>query len=335
MANFLRSFATGFVSAANVQFDERREAQAAKDLAFADLATKTFSSYNTAKGSAATSKNNLARSRAVLTPQIAGTAPGANLASAMVFNNLLDPKQVPDFLANIPPEMRERLAADPFQFTPGQTGIPDITTALKNAGVPDKNIQEFFKGRNIDPGQFTGQPAIVPSLDKGPEGFDITGAFPSPQDQRVQTLATTFVSKANMFASNQDFKQAQIAFKQGDFETVLDLTARSPNIQNNIFLPILEQILESGIDSLDDNQIVLLDLYRQRDPLQQMMNLFLIGRRDEFKTMMEELLDEGKITDPPAEDASDEDNIDFITDNLQAFMAWATERWNEIRGRKQ
>lgn len=336
MANFLRSFATGFVTSANVQFDERRKALAAKDLVFADLATKAFSSYNTAKSSAAKSKTDLERSRAVLTPQIAGAAPGANLAAAMVFNNLLDSKQVPDFLANIPPEMKERLAADPFQFTPGQTGIPDITTALKNAGIPDKNIQEFFKGRNIDPSQFPGQAAVAPQVTGGPEGFDVTQAFPSPQDQRVEKLATTFIGKANMFASNQDFNQAKLAFRQGDFETVLDLTARSPNVQNNIFLPILEQILESGIDSLNDNQRVLLDLYRPRDPLDQIMNMVILQNRDTFEQIIKDAIEAGEITEPPGPDASDEENFDWWEQNITPMLNRARREWDKIiSGRKQ
>ena len=336
MANFLRSFATGFISAANVQFDEKRKAQIAKDTEYAKLATKAFSSYNTSKATAATTKNNLAKSRAVLQPQITGAAPGGNLAAAMVFNGLLDEKQVPEFLQSIPPEMQERLAADPFTFTPGQTGIPDITTALKNAGVPDKNIQEFFKNIDIDPSQSPGQPAIAPGLTGGPQDFNITEAIPSPQEQRIKTLATTFVSKANMFASDQDFQQATLAFRRGDFETVIDLTARSPNIQDNIFLPILDKIRKSGIDSLTENDRVLLDLYRTRDPLEQMMNRILLQYQDEFESMMKELLAENKIRDLPPDDASDEENVDFMTDNIGTFMEWAGKRWDEIiRGRKQ
>jgi len=336
MANFLRSFATGFVSAANVQFDERRKAQVAKDLEYAKLATKTFASLSTTKSTATQTKKDLAASRAVLTPQIAGAAPGANLAAAMVFNNLLDPKQVPDFLQQIPEEMKARLAADPFIFTPGQTDIADITTALKNAGIPDKNIQEFIKERGIDVSQFAGQPAIAPSISGGPTDFDITQAIPSQQEQRVQKLATTFIGKANMFASNKDFQMATRAFAQGDFETVLDLTARSPNIQNNIFLPILEKILASGMSSLTENERVLLDLYRPRDPLDQMMNLMMLQNEEFFKSLIQDGIDRNKITEPPPSDADEEELFEWWERNINSMINQARRKWDEIiRGREQ
>jgi len=339
MASFLRSFATGFVSAANVQFDEKRKAQVAKDLEYAKLATKTFASLSATKSTATQAKKDLASSRAVLTPQIAGAVPGANLAAAMVFNNMLDPKQVPNFLQNIPSEMKARLAADPFTFTPGQTGIADITTALKNAGIPDKNIQEFIKGGEIDVSQFAGQPEIPTSFTGGPEDFNITDAIPSQQEQRVKALATTFIGKANMFQSNKDFQTAIRAHARGDFETVLDLTARSPNIQNNIFLPILEKILASGMPSLTENERVLLDLYRPRDPLTQMMNLMMLQNEEFFKSLIQDGIDGNTITEPPPSDADAQTLLEWWEQNIGPMFDLAGRKWDEIielfEGREQ
>ncbi len=336
MANFLRSFGLGFVRSANVQFDEKRKLQAAKDLEYSKLAGSAFATYNTSsKASAAKTKQNLADSRAVLTPQIIGSTPGGNLAAAMIFNGLLDPKQATSFLQNMPDAAKQRLAANPFEFTPGQTGIPDITTALKNAGVPDKNIQEFFKSRNIDPGDFLGQPAIASSLDKGPPGFGVSETLPSQADQRIEKLATSFVDKPNMFTSDRDFKQAQIAFKDGDFETVLDLTARSPTLQNSIFLPIIEQVLESGPESLSKNQIFVLDLYKPRDPLDQMVNLLILQNREAFEKVISDGIEQGLFGEPPGEDATEEDRMSWLEEKIGELLALANKYYEEtLRGRK-
>ena len=64
--------------------------------------------------------------------------------------------------------------------------------------------------------------------------------------------------------------------------------------------------------------------------------MLILQKKDEFEQMLNDLLDENKITPPPSEDASDEENIDYITDNISVFREWARKRWDElIRGRKQ
>jgi hypothetical protein len=333
MANFLRSFGTGFLSAANQRFAEDRKLQIANDAAKAKLIReKILPDFQALKISGPKSKKDLENSLSIIN-QLGGA--GSGVAQAAVAGGLITTGEVPEFLQNIPSEVKERLAADPFSFTPGQTGKPSLEEFARQRGV---SVNDLIKA-GIDPSQFPGTPGVAPQVTRGPEdrvqGFDITQALPSPQEQRVEKLATAFVGKANMFASNQDFNQAKRAFRQGDFETVLDLTARSPNIQNNIFLPILEQILESGIDSLNPNQIILLDLYRQRDPLTQMMNMFLLQNKDEFEIMMKELVATEEITEPPGPDASDEENFSWWEQNIAPILNWATERWNKIRGRKQ
>ena len=326
MANFLRSFGLGFVRAANVQFDERRKTQVANDTAKAKLIReKILPDFQALKISGPKAKKDLENSLSII--QQLG---GKGVTQAAVAGGLLTTGKVPEFLQGQTPETKAALAGT--TFTSGQEAQPSLEEFARQRGV---SVEDLVKS-GVDPTQFPGQAAVEPQVKGLPEGFDIAQALPDPQKQRIQKLATTFVTKANMFASNQDFKQAQIAFKQGDFDTVIDLTARSPNIQNNIFLPILEQILESGIETLSDNQRVLLDLYRPRDPLDQMMNMLILQNKDSFEKIIKDAIDANEITEPPPADASDEENFNWWEENIGSMLNRARKTWDEIiQGRKQ
>lgn len=325
MANFLRSFATGFVSAANERFREDRALRIANDAAKAKLIRdKILPDYQTIKISGPKAKKTEAESAALLGQLPLG--PGGGLAQGMVGAGVLTPGEVPEFLQELPSEVRERLAADPFSFTPGQAGKPSLEEFARQRGI---SVEDLTKA-GVDPSQFPGQAAVTPQVAGGPAGFDVTQALPSPQEQRVQKLATTFVSKANMFTSNKDFEQAKIAFQRGDFEVVLDLTARSPNLQNNIFLPIIEKVLATGIRSLTPNERVVLDLYKPRDPLDQMMNMFILQNPEMFEKIMEDALAEGAITNPPPADADEEILLNWWEENVGPVFNNARKQWDEI-----
>ncbi len=296
MANFLRSFATGFISSANERFREDRALQISNDAAKAKLIRdKILPDYQSIKISGPRAKKAEAESAALLGQLPLG--PGGGLAQGMVGAGVLEPGQVSEFLQNLPPDVRKQLAADPFSFTPGQTGKPSLEEFAKQRGV---SVEDLTKA-GIDPSQFTGQPTVAAGLTGGPTGFDVTQAAPSPQEQRVQNLATTFITKANMFTSDKDFQQAKIAFQREDFETVIDLTARSPNLQNNIFLPIIEKVLTTGMKSLSPNERIVLDLYRPRDPLDQMMNMLILQNSDTFEKLIQKGINKGTLTEPPSD----------------------------------
>ena len=164
-----RGFVTGFVSAANVQFDERRKALAAKDLEATKFMRSTIlPAYTTAQVNAAKSATNKAKILATLP-----FGPGSNLIQAQVAAGTLDPKKAGEFLQRLTPAQRTSLAKDPFEFDPGQTGVADLQTMATQAGMSEEQFLKTAKELNIDLSKFTGQAAIDPSLTGGPEGFTL------------------------------------------------------------------------------------------------------------------------------------------------------------------
>lgn len=198
MASFLRSFATGFVSAANVQFDEKRKAQIAKDLEY----TKTFVSkhmpaYSVAQVNAAKTNKTAADSLELLGPVL---GPGGNLAQAQVAAGTLKAGDIAEYLQNIPAEARQKLIDDPFQYTPPQAGTADLQTFLLSRGMPQKQIDRIIKERDIDLSKFTGTPDIGGLLTGGPEELTIGDTLPPIGSGSEQT--TKVVTKQNPHIRN-------------------------------------------------------------------------------------------------------------------------------------
>lgn len=324
MASFLRSFATGFISSANERFREDRALQITNDTAKAKLIRdKILPAYTTIKATSAAEGKKL-KDAASLRQQLGISGAG----EARIQAGLGTAESALEFRQNLTPETRAALSKT--IFVPGQTAKPSLEEFAKQRGISVEDL----KKAGVDPSQFPGQAAVTPQV-TGAQGLDISQALPSLQEQRIQKLATTFISKANMFASNKDFEQAKIAFQRNDFDTVIDLTARSPNLQNNIFLPIIEQILERGIDSLNNNQMVVLDLFKPRDPLDQIMNMLILQNADKFKEIMEKGLAEGLLTEPPGPTASDEENLSWWEQNIGPMFNIAREKFDKIiRGRQ-
>lgn len=321
MASFLRSFGLGFVSAANRQFDERRRAQAAKDAEFAKIFTGTLAARSTANTAAAKSKKDRANTLAIAQKLGMG-----GVTQAAIAGEFIAPEKAFEFFQDTEGKFKDT------QFTPGQEAQASLFEQLRSQGVPAEKITQIAKERGINltaPG-LQGQAAVAPQVTGLPEGFTIQQALQSPETVRTEKLATAYMNKPQIFTSNKDFAMAKQAFQQGDFETVIDLSARSANVQNNIFLPILDKILVSGINSLNPNERVLLDLYKPRDPLDQMMNMFILQNPEMFETIMEDALKEGSITEPPGTDATDEDRIGWWEQNIGPTMDAARGQWNKI-----
>lgn len=316
-----RSFGIGFFSAANVQFDEKRKALAAKDAEFAKLATKTFAEFPAVNSKAARAKADEKNSLAIA-DQLGLTG----VTRAGLSGGFVDPKKAFEFDRSTQEQFGET------GFAPGQEQKLSVRELMRSKGIPDANIEQFAKERNIDldAPQFQGQAARAPEVTGLPEGFTIQQALESPAELRVKNLAGVYVKNSNMFASNADFNQAKQAFTRGDFETVIDLSARSTNLQNNIFLPIIEQVLNQGIGSLSQNQRVVLDLYKPRDPLDQMISMIMLQNIDQFKKVIEDAIKEGVVSTPPSPDATDEENLNWWEENAGAMFQKAKDIFNEL-----
>ncbi len=325
MANFLRSFGLGFVRAANQQFDERRQLETDKDLAFSKVFTQTLAARTVATTSATKAKKDKKDSAAIA--QALGLS-GATQAA--IQGGLVDPNKAFEFSQST----KGQLAGT--EFTPGQEFQPSVIEQFRNLGFSDERINQEAKDRGIDLSdpRFQGQTATTPQVTGLPPG-GVVGALPSQADQRIEKLATSFVGKPNMFASDRDFKQAQIAFKDGDFEGVVDLTAKSPRLQNDVLLPIIEQVLEFGPESLNENQRFVLDLFKPRDPIDQLINRLVLQNIKGLEQVIQDGLDGGTISEPPGNEATDEERLNWWEQNLGPMFEGARKYWEEVvRGRK-
>ncbi len=322
MANFLRSFATGFVTSANQRFAEDRKLQIANDAAkqklFREKVLPEFSAQKIDTAATKKKKEDAAALRAQL-----GISP---TGEARIQSGLGTAEDALKFRQSLTPEQRTKF--DAGTFTPGQPGRQSLEEFAASRGLSVEDIQKA----GIDPSQFPGQAAVSPQF-TGP-GVDIAESGQTPQELRIQKLAADFVGKPAMFGSDKDFQQAKRAFSQGDMETVIDLTARSPRLQNDIFLPIVEKVLATGIKSLTPNERLVLDLFKTRDHLDQMINMILLQNEDTFREIITGAIEDGTVTEPPPADASNEENITWWDNNIAPMLEKAREIFNEkIRGR--
>lgn len=214
MANFLRSFATGFVSAANVQFDEKRKAQIANDATKAKLIRdKILPEFQAIKISGPKAKKDLDSSLSIIR-QLGGRG----VSQAAVAGEILTPAQIPEFLQGQTPKTRAALAGT--TFTQGQPARPSLEEFARQRGV---SVEDLRKS-GIDPSQFPGQEATEPVVGGLPKDFNIAQAIPRSLKATQNTLMTAAINSIGgentdqFFASQADLTQFTQAISQGNIE---------------------------------------------------------------------------------------------------------------------
>ncbi len=316
MASFLTSFATGFVSAANRGFDERRVARQKADEAKTKiLHGEILPALRAREVEVTTNKKKQTDQDKLLTDL--GITP---FGRARIASGLGTAENAVDFQKSLTPEQLQQAQGSTFTAAqPAQQSISDFAASF---GLTEQDLIE----RGVDPTQSPGAPGAAPSFTGGP---DIGQTGQTPQSKRIQALAGKFVDNPRSFGSTKDLQQAIGAHSRGDYEAVLDLVARSPNL-NDTLIPIIEQVLESGLESLTIDQRVTLDLFKPRDPIDQMMNMMVLQNPEFFTQIMDDAISSG--IKPPPDNATEEDNIDWMTENIGKLLGIAKGYRNRIFG---
>lgn len=205
MANFLRSFATGFVRSANERFAEDRRLQIANDLAKSKRLNETFLPAfitNRAKESVLAKKE---KDEAALRAQL-GISP---TEEANIQSGLGTAANALKFRQDLTPEQRARF--DAGTFTSGQPAIQSIEQAASARGFSVKDLRKA----GIDPNQFPEQVAVSPQftgpgIDSGPRS--LKGSQTALITQALQSIGSGdsdkfFATQANLAAFNAAIAQ--------------------------------------------------------------------------------------------------------------------------------
>ncbi len=189
MDNFLRSFAIGFIGAANERFREDRALQITNDAAKAKLLVEKVFAYTTIRAKTA-AENKKEKDAAALRKQYGISGAG----EARIQSGLGTAADALEFRQNLTPEARA--AFDKTTFVPGQPAQQSLEQFLASSGIGPETIKKA--GIDLTDPRFQGQAARTPQL-TGAQGFNLS-QLAAPKD--VKDVTTKVVTKQNIHIRN-------------------------------------------------------------------------------------------------------------------------------------